>query len=49
MEVDEAYSTNDNMAVAVKSSLPLVKDVVGESIAEAELLKDTPTHHFLST
>ena len=35
MEVDEAYSTNDNMVVVVKSSLPLVKDVVEESIAEA--------------
>ena len=34
------------MAIVVKSYLPLVKDVVGDCIAEVELLKDMPTHHF---
>ena len=49
MEVDEAYSINDTMFVAMNSFLPLEKDVVGDSIVEAELMKDLPTHHFLST
>ena len=48
MEVDEAYSTNDTMVVVVKSFLPLVKDVLRDSIAEVGLMKDMPTHHFLS-
>ena len=46
MEVDEAHSANDIMDVVVESSLPLGKDVVGDSVAEAEFMKDMSTHHF---
>ena len=46
MEVDEAHSTNDIMDVVVESSLPLGKDVVGDSVAEAGFMKDMSTHHF---